>query len=72
MLPDPGNFAADPRRCGAVALMVFQDPIKSMSITVLKALCDTFRRGAKKIPAAPALLDVRQFPHSKIERGFLT
>ena len=50
-----GYFFADIRSWGSVALRVLNDPIVSMSITVLKALADRPEIGARKFPAAPAL-----------------
>lgn len=48
-------FFAEATRCGSANLVTLKQPRMSMSITDLKAFVDSWDRGARKLPAAPAL-----------------
>jgi hypothetical protein len=51
-----GFLAADMRSCGSVAFKVLKEPMVSISSTALKAFGERPAMGARKFPAAPALL----------------
>jgi hypothetical protein len=51
-----GFASADLIRWGIVALRVLYEPSTSMSMTDLKAFVETPIKGARKFPAAPALI----------------
>lgn len=57
-LPSDLFFLADSTRLGSVALRVLYEPSTSISITDLKAFELSWVIGARKLPAAPALLRV--------------
>lgn len=48
-------FLTDATRCGRQSLVVLYDPRISMSMTDLKPLGESWERGTRKLPAAPAL-----------------
>ena len=48
-------FKYEASRCGRTAFTVLKEPRTSMSMTALKALGESCVRGARKLPAAPAL-----------------
>lgn len=54
--PVAGYFAADSSRYGRTALRVLNEPIRSMSMTDLKARGDMSAMRARNVPAAPALI----------------
>ncbi len=55
LVPVLGFLAADFMSSGTVAFRVLNEPIVSMSITVLKAFAERASIGEMKFPAAPAL-----------------
>jgi len=59
LVPVLGFFFAEMTSCGMVALKVLNEPMVSMSITVLKALAERPSRGEMKFPAAPALFKIK-------------
>lgn len=58
VLPSDLFFPADLTRLGSVALKVLYEPSTSMSITDLKAFELSWAIGARKLPAAPALIKI--------------
>lgn len=57
-------FDADSNRLGRVALRVLYDPKISISMTDLKALELNCVIGARKFPAAPALIGIQKTPQA--------